>query len=69
MEGTIDEPGGNTHQQYAEHTGDGAIGAELQASGLVKVSVAGPELVLIDTDDFTKPEYKAYAAMLRQFLK
>ena len=50
----------------------GAIGADLQRSGLVKevrVSVAGPALVLIDTDDFTKPEYKAYAGMLKQFLK
>ena len=48
-----------------------SIGNDLKQRALVKevrVSVAGPELVLIDTDDFTMPEYKAYSEILKFFL-
>ncbi|MGO9450127.1 MAG: hypothetical protein ACLQDV_03615 [Candidatus Binataceae bacterium] len=48
-----------------------AIGLGLKQKGLVqdaRISIAGPELILIDTDDFT-PEYMAYVAMLKYFLE
>ncbi len=48
-----------------------AIGYGLQEKKPVKEarpSVAGPELVLVDTDDFTTPEYRAYVGMLKTFL-
>jgi hypothetical protein len=48
-----------------------SIGNDLKQRALVKevrISVSGPELVLIDTDDFTMPEYKAYSEILKFFL-
>ena len=47
------------------------IGFDLKEKKLVKdarIAVAGPELVLIDTDDFATPEYTAYAGVLKLLL-
>ena len=47
------------------------VGLDLKERALVKdarISVAGPELVLIDTDDVTTPEYRAYKGVLRLLL-
>ncbi|HKN00668.1 MAG TPA: hypothetical protein VJX23_09155 [Candidatus Binataceae bacterium] len=48
-----------------------AIGLELKQKGLVqeaRVAVAGLELILTGTNDFTRPEYEAYVGMVKYFL-
>jgi len=47
------------------------IGFDLKEKKLIKdarIAEAGPELVLIDTDDFATPEYMAYAGLLKLLL-